>query len=158
MVPLILCKLHNKFFSTTWKFSKTFQLIHSLKLDDWSLLTLVSLQSAVIKITQSCSKSAMGQGLQLWKTSVSEETPLADPSSRLGTPSPLPGLMITTAESVALCWAGSYVNESTAVWISCILTKEEFTSVQLKQSSGSITPLIILDDPFFLPGALGIMG
>lgn len=45
----------------------------------------------------------MGQELRLWKTSVPEAAPLADPISRLGTSSPLPGLMITTAEYVALC-------------------------------------------------------
>lgn len=45
----------------------------------------------------------MGQELQLWKTSVSEGAPLADPSSKFGTPYPLPELIIATAESVALC-------------------------------------------------------
>lgn len=99
----------------------------------------------------------MGQELQLWKMSVSEGAPLADSSSKLGTPSPLPGLIIAIAESVALCWSESNVNENTAMLISYILAKEEFTSVQLKQSSGSITPLIILGDSFFLPCVLGVI-
>lgn len=103
----------------------------------------------------------MGRDLQLWETSIAQEAPLAD-SAVAGS---VPLLLLSLGSFLLPPNLWHYVeltttlmrvqpSESAASWV-----KKHSLLMKLKQLSGSsIAALVILDDPFFVPCVVGVMG